>query len=98
MPSIHVGWAAVVSMGIVSASTSRWKWIFLGHLMLTMIAVSATGNHWWLDGIVAIVLLVMALFVEPRIRDKIREPLAQRRTLDRIPSGDPQLESPSAFH
>ncbi len=41
-----------------------------------MIAVSATGNHWWLDGIVAIVLLVMALCIERRLRDKIREPLA----------------------
>jgi len=92
MPSIHVGWAAVVSLGIVSASSSRWRWIFLGHLLLTMIAVSATGNHWWLDGIVAIVLLVMALFIEHRIRDKIRKPLAQRRTLNRIPSGDLQLE------
>ena len=92
MPSIHVGWAAVVSLGIVSASTSRWRWIFLGHLVLTMIAVSATGNHWWLDGIVAIVLLVMALCIEHRIRDKIRKPLAQRRTLNRIPSGDLQLE------
>jgi len=71
MPSIHVGWAAVVSLGIVSASTSRWRWIFLGHLVLTMIAVSATGNHWWLDGIVAIALLVMALCIERRIRDKI---------------------------
>ena len=92
MPSIHVGWAAVVSLGIVSASSSRWRWIFLGHLVLTMIAVSATGNHWWLDGIVAIVLLVMALCIEHRIRDKIRKPLAQRRTLNRIPSGDLQLE------
>ena len=92
MPSIHVGWAAVVSLGIVSASISRWRWIFLGHLVLTMIAVSATGNHWWLDGIVAIVLLVMASFIERRIRDKIRVPLAQRRTLNRIPSGDPQFE------
>ena len=92
MPSIHVGWAAVVSLGIVSASTSRWKWIFLGHLVLTMIAVSATRNHWWLDGIVAIVLLVMALCIERRIRDKIRKPLAQRRILNRIPSGDLQLE------
>jgi hypothetical protein len=71
MPSIHVGWEAVVSLGIVSASASRWRWIFLGHLVLTMIAVSATGNHWWLDGIVAIVLLVMALCIERRIRDKI---------------------------
>ncbi|MEO8363899.1 MAG: phosphatase PAP2 family protein [Ilumatobacteraceae bacterium] len=64
MPSIHVGWAAVVSFGIVAAGTSRWRWLFLLHLVLTMIAVSATGNHWWLDGIAAIILLGVALFVD----------------------------------
>lgn len=61
MPSIHVGWAAVVSFGIVVAGTSRWRWLALGHLIITMIVVSATGNHWWLDGIVSIALLGAAL-------------------------------------
>lgn len=64
MPSIHVGWAAVVSFGIVAAGTSRWRWIFLAHLVITMLAVSATGNHWWLDGIAAIFLLGAALLID----------------------------------
>jgi PAP2 superfamily protein len=61
MPSIHVAWAAVVSFGVVAVSTSRWRWVFLLHVALTMMVVSATGNHWWLDGIVAIVLVLIAL-------------------------------------
>lgn len=64
MPSIHVGWAAVVSFGIVAAGTSRWRWLFLAHVVITMLAVSATGNHWWLDGIVAIFLLGVALLID----------------------------------
>jgi len=64
MPSIHVGWAAVVSFGIVTAGTSRWRWLFLAHLVITMLAVAATGNHWWLDGIVAIILLGAALLID----------------------------------
>lgn len=68
MPSIHVGWAAVVSFGIVAVSSSRWRWIFLLHLVLTMIVVSATGNHWWLDGIVAIVLLLIATAIVTGVR------------------------------
>ena len=36
MPSIHVGWAAVVSFGVVAASTSRWRWLFLLHVLLTV--------------------------------------------------------------
>ncbi len=51
----------MVSFGIVAVSTSRWRWLFLLHLVLTMLVVSATGNHWWLDGIVAVVLLVVAI-------------------------------------
>ncbi|MCU1359812.1 MAG: inositol phosphorylceramide synthase [Ilumatobacteraceae bacterium] len=64
MPSIHVGWAAVVSLGIVAAGTSRWRWVFLAHVVITEIVVSATGNHWWLDGIVAVVLLGIGLLID----------------------------------
>jgi hypothetical protein len=68
MPSIHVAWAAVVSFGIVAVSTSRWRWLSLLHITLTMVVVSATGNHWWLDGIVAMVLLVAAIAIDTRVR------------------------------
>ncbi|MGZ4671323.1 MAG: phosphatase PAP2 family protein [Ilumatobacteraceae bacterium] len=76
MPSIHVGWAAVVSLGIVATSKSRWRWLFLLHLIVTMLAVSATGNHWWLDGIVAIALLWIGLLLDTGIRRLIRGRLA----------------------
>lgn len=68
MPSIHVGWAAVVSVAIVTASTSRWRWWGAGHVVLTMLAVSATGNHWWLDGIVAIGILAAGLAADSAVR------------------------------
>ena len=71
MPSIHVGWAALVSFGIVAASTSKWRWVFMAHLVLTVYAVTATGNHWWLDSIAAAVLLAIAL----RIDNKWLQPL-----------------------
>jgi hypothetical protein len=64
MPSIHVGWAALVSLGIVAASTSKWRWIFMAHLVLTVFAVTATGNHWWFDSIAAVALLVVALRID----------------------------------
>jgi hypothetical protein len=68
MPSIHVGWAAVVSLGVVACSTSKWRWLALGHVAMTMLAVSATGNHWWADGIVAIALLVIGLLADTGAR------------------------------
>jgi hypothetical protein len=65
MPSIHVAWAAVVACGAVACTwNTRWRWlgliVFL-HLPLTMYAVAATGNHWWLDGVVALILLWIGL-------------------------------------
>ncbi len=68
MPSIHVGWAAVVSFGVVAASTSRWRWLALLHVIITAIVVSASGNHWWLDGIVAIALLAVGLWIDGVVR------------------------------
>lgn len=64
MPSIHVAWAAIVSFGIVAASTRRWRWLALAHVALTLVVVSATGHHWWLDGVVALALLVIALWLD----------------------------------
>jgi len=64
MPSIHVAWAAVVSFGIVAATTSRWRWVFLLHLPVTIFVVAATGHHWWLDGIVAVALLGVGLLMD----------------------------------
>ena len=89
MPSIHVGWAALVSFGIVAVSTSRWRWLFLLHLALTMFAVSATGNHWWMDGIVAIVLLGIALAID----DGVRRLARSRRTTGRDDSVGPEPQS-----
>lgn len=71
MPSIHVGWAAIVSLGIIYASSSKWRWVFAMHLVFTVLAVSATGNHWWLDGVAAIALLSLALQIDNLCRAKL---------------------------
>lgn len=68
MPSIHVAWAAVVACGIFMTTTSKWRWLFVMHLPLTMFVVAATGHHWWLDGIVAIALLWGGLRLDTFVR------------------------------
>ena len=59
MPSVHVAWAVVVGWYTLRISTSRWRWIALGHTAMTVFAVVATANHWWLDGIVATAVLIV---------------------------------------
>ncbi|UDY23226.1 phosphatase PAP2 family protein [Nocardioides sp. Kera G14] len=77
MPSIHVAWAAVVAFGVLATATGRWRWlrwmVFL-HLPLTMYAVAATGNHWWLDGIVALALLGIGLVFDSWVRRRLGRP------------------------
>jgi hypothetical protein len=64
MPSVHVAWAVLIAAIVVQVSRSRWRWLVLGYPALTITAVVATGNHWWLDGIVAVALLALALLVQ----------------------------------
>jgi len=60
MPSVHVAWAVLIAMVVITASSSRWRWLVLLDPILTVWAVVATGNHFWLDGIVAVALIPMA--------------------------------------
>jgi hypothetical protein len=68
MPSIHVGWAAVVALGTFAMTRSPWRWIVLLHLPVTVLVVAATGHHWWLDGVVAVLLLLGGLVLDGRLR------------------------------
>ena len=58
MPSVHVAWAVLVAWYVVRISTSRWRWLPALHAPVTVFVVLATGNHWWLDGFVAVAVLV----------------------------------------
>jgi hypothetical protein len=58
MPSVHVGWAVLIGWAVVGVSSSRWRWWVLAHPVVTILVVVVTANHWWLDGIVAIAILV----------------------------------------
>lgn len=68
MPSLHVGWAVLVAFAAIVASRSRWRWLVLAHPALTIWAVVVTANHWWLDGIVAVAILAVAVAVESSVR------------------------------
>ncbi|GAA0558027.1 phosphatase PAP2 family protein [Paractinoplanes ferrugineus] len=57
MPSLHVGWALAVAIAMIGASRSRVRWLWLAHPAITLLVVVVTGNHYWLDAIVAASLL-----------------------------------------
>ena len=61
MPSLHVGWALLLSIALFLAIRSRWRWVVLAHPVVTTLVVIATANHYWLDGLVAILIMVAAM-------------------------------------
>jgi hypothetical protein len=69
MPSIHVGWAVLIGVAMVTCSRSRWRWIGPVHAAFTVFVVVATANHYWADGAAAIVLLAIAWWLAARLRD-----------------------------
>lgn len=91
MPSLHVGWAVLVAFAVIVASSSRWRWLVVAHPVLTCWAVVVTANHWWLDGIVAVAILAVAVVAEAAVRRRLtglRDPLSRS-------SGSPDDRSPT---
>jgi hypothetical protein len=93
MPSVHVGWAVLVGLTAVRVSPSRWRWLVLAHPIVTIFVVVATANHFWLDGIVAVVLLAGvegALMLVARLWTRVQRSRApaNQRALVTSPAGE----------
>jgi len=68
MPSVHVGWALIVAIAVITVSRSRWRWLAAAYPALTLLVVVVTANHFWLDGIAASLLVVLVLVVQRTAR------------------------------
>lgn len=55
MPSLHFGWALIVAIGVRHLGNAR-RAIWL-HPLITLVAIVVTANHYWLDALVAAVLV-----------------------------------------
>jgi hypothetical protein len=65
MPSLHVGWALVVAVVLITVTRGRWRWAWALHPAVTVVVVVVTGNHYWLDGLLAGGLLSGVLLCNP---------------------------------
>ncbi len=79
MPSVHVGWALLVALVVVQVSRSRWRWLALAYPVATVLAVTVTANHFWLDGIVAALILATILLLQRAARAVLGQLTAGRR-------------------
>jgi PAP2 superfamily len=63
MPSMHVLWAVLIGVAVMSVSRSRWRWLGFAHAVLTVYAVTVTAYHWLADAIVGAALVGLGVLV-----------------------------------
>jgi hypothetical protein len=87
MPSLHVGWAVLIALALILVTRSPWRWLWLAHPVITFAVVVVTANHYWLDGIVVLVLLAVTLplLLRPDLRS------------DKRPGGDKAARAAGSF-
>ncbi|MFJ8015506.1 phosphatase PAP2 family protein [Streptomyces sp. NPDC096339] len=102
MPSLHFGWALMLALGMIAATASRWRALWLLHPLVTLLVVVGTANHYWLDSVVAAVLLGAALLVvpsppgQPRSGPPAQEPAALPAQRTGTGSAPNQATAPAA--
>jgi hypothetical protein len=61
MPSLHVGWALLMAIAVITVARTPWRWLALLHPTLTWFVVVVTANHYWLDGLAGCTLVFGAI-------------------------------------
>nr|WP_127479561.1 phosphatase PAP2 family protein [Nocardioides pantholopis] len=80
MPSLHVGWALLLAIVLVVRGSSRWRWVWLLHPVLTTATVVVTANHYLLDAIAGAALVVLSLvWLRPSRRGRPRSTRSARQ-------------------
>jgi hypothetical protein len=68
MPSVHVGWALLVAIAVITTTRSNWRWLAVLYPVMTTLAVVVTANHFWLDGVAAAIILAVVLAAQSLAR------------------------------
>jgi hypothetical protein len=73
MPSMHVGWSLLVGIfGFRALRGNALRWIFVLHPVVMATAVTATGNHYFLDSAAGVAVVLSALVAIRRFNRKER--------------------------
>jgi hypothetical protein len=91
MPSVHVGWAVLVAIAIITTARSNWRWLALLYPAMTTLAVVVTANHFWLDGIVATAILGIVLALQAMARRWLASRGAPAAEASAVTAEDPAM-------
>lgn len=89
MPSVHVAWAVLIAWAVARIGRGPWRWIGVLHAVLTTYVVVATANHFWADGIVAVVVLVACAALENVADHVVHQVIARRKNSDEPVESEP---------
>ncbi|MFD0565533.1 phosphatase PAP2 family protein [Kitasatospora saccharophila] len=67
MPSVHVAWCVIAAVAVVSVARGPWRWLMVLHPVVTVWVVVVTANHFWADGLVAVVILLTVYLVQAAV-------------------------------
>jgi hypothetical protein len=65
MPSLHVGWAVLIAVVVARTASGSIRQLAICHAVITVVVVTVTANHWFMDGIVAGAILGATLVLFP---------------------------------
>jgi PAP2 superfamily len=83
MPSMHVGWSLLIGVfGFRAAASLLGRGFFVAHPVVMALAVTGTGNHYFLDSLAGatVALLAVALLAVLRSSSGLRRPIARGLT------------------
>jgi hypothetical protein len=85
MPSLHIAWAAIVAATLVWAARPRLvRLLAPGYTVAMLWAVVVTGNHFLMDGLVALAVVLVAGPAALLIRWRLLGDASPLRTLRRL--------------
>jgi hypothetical protein len=96
MPSLHFGWSVIIAAAFVAVRRTPWSILAFAHPTITLVAIVATANHYWIDAAVALILVAGTLLVQRAIYRKVK---GRARVSTRSTShGPPESENGGAAH
>ncbi len=67
MPSLHCVWAITIGAAVFMLAGRGWRWLGPLHVVLTVLTVTVTGNHYWLDAAAGAALVLLGLAVHDSV-------------------------------
>jgi hypothetical protein len=75
MPSLHVGWSALVALAVFRATSRTWlRAAAVAHPVLMTLAVTATGNHYLVDSLAGALVALLAILAVDVWRRMVASP------------------------